>query len=417
MKNAKIMALIMVVAITTLNAQTNNGISQTNNDSLYEILQTKNQNLNSPVYGDKSFFEHPVLRERFSLADSTGYKTRLNTASFTDQSNSTILSSSVQTLLRQDSKEKDTCEELRILSWNIYMLPHLFIRTGQLKRAKEIVESLKNEDVDVIVFEEAFDRSSRNIIRNGLKNYFPYESGNPAKQNIFKANSGVWIISKIPIEVMKQIFFKNCKGPDRLASKGALLIQAKKNKFCFQLIGTHLQSDLRNKDVTNIRKIQYKKISEDLVETFAQKNIPQFVVGDMNTIKSDSLIFNQMLGTFNVKQCVFVGKYLYSYDCLKNDFIYKSKSSPQLIDYVFYNKRNLRKFEGKTSIKIFKKQWDSKHSDLSDHFAVLASFHIPKLASEEVKNIGVENPDKEPYEKSINIINPKKTIELMPKLN
>ncbi len=39
----------------------------------------------------------------------------------------------------------------------------------------------------------------------------------------------------------------------------------------------------------------------------------------------------------------------------------------------------------------------------------------PKLTSEEVKNLIMSNADKEPFEKGINIINPKKTIELMPK--
>ena len=40
----------------------------------------------------------------------------------------------------------------------------------------------------------------------------------------------------------------------------------------------------------------------------------------------------------------------------------------------------------------------------------------PNLTSEEVKNIIIKNSDKEPFEKGINIINPKKTIESMPKL-
>ncbi|HWY11367.1 MAG TPA: endonuclease/exonuclease/phosphatase family protein, partial [Bacteroidia bacterium] len=129
----------------------------------------------------------------------------------------------------QCGDQPDQNVELRILSWNIYMIPHLIIHSGQEQRAKEIVESLKNENVDVIVFEEAFDARSRVIIREGLKEKFPYESGDPAKSCFLKINSGVWVLSKTALTVVKQIFFKNGRGTDKLASKGAILLQTKKN--------------------------------------------------------------------------------------------------------------------------------------------------------------------------------------------
>ena len=114
------------------------------------------------------------------------------------------------------------------------MLPHIALHTGQEERAKEIVETLKNESVDVIVFEEAFDRNARKIIREGLKSYFPFESGNPAKNVFYKTNSGVWVLSKVPITIVKQIYFSNSKGCDKMACKGALLLKAKNDNFCFE---------------------------------------------------------------------------------------------------------------------------------------------------------------------------------------
>ena len=161
------------------------------------------------------------------------------------------------------------------------MLPHIVIHTGQTQRAKQIIESLKTEDVDVIVFQEAFDRRARKIIRRGLKKYFPYETGNPTKNVFYKTSSGVWVISKVPINVVKRIYFSNGKGMDKFACKGAILIEAKKNNFCFQIAATHLQSDLTNCDVRKIRQQQYRKISKELLEPYAQKKVPQFVVGDM----------------------------------------------------------------------------------------------------------------------------------------
>ena len=192
------------------------------------------------------------------------------------------------------------------------MLPHVMIKTGQYQRAKLIIESLKNEDVDVIVFQEAFDKKAREIIREGLKKYFPYESGDPTKNCFYKISSGVWVVSKVPIKVLKRIYFDNGKGADKMACKGAVLIEGNKDDFRFQIAATHLQSDLKKQDVTSIRNEQYKKINTDLLECFAQKGIPQFVVGDMNTSLEDTLIFKQMLGVLKMNQCAFVGKTNYS---------------------------------------------------------------------------------------------------------
>ena len=266
--------------------------------------------------------------------------------------------------------------DLKILSWNIYMLPHIALHTGQLERAKEIVETLKNENIDIIVFEEAFDRKSRNIIREGLKSYFPFESGNPTKCSFLKTNSGVWVLSKLPLKIIKQIYFNKGLGNDRLASKGAILIQTKKDNFCFQIIATHLQSDLKHKNVKEIRKSQYLQIRKELLEPFAQCDVPQFVVGDMNTICSDTLVFKQMLDILKVNQCIFEGEHNYSYDCVKNDILFESKDKPQLIDYIFFDKKEKHNLEGKMSVKVFRKKWNEINLDLSDHFAVLGTFTL-----------------------------------------
>ncbi len=286
-----------------------------------------------------------------------------------------LLTATVSTSAQCDNEPNDSVE-LKILSWNIYMLPRCLFQTGQSHRALEIVESLKNESSDVVVFEEAFDNRSRNIIREGLKKYFPYESGNPTKNSIFKINSGIWVISKVPIKIVKQIFFKESIGCDKMASKGAILIQAKKNNSCFQIVATHLQSDLKKKDVSAIRKSQFLQINDELLVPYAQLNVPQFVVGDMNTMLDNTIEYNQMIDILNVKQCVLEGEYNYSFDRGKNDIIYKSSDRPQLIDHIFFNEKDKNRLDGKMLVKIFRKKWNTEHSDLSDHFAVLGTFML-----------------------------------------
>jgi len=266
--------------------------------------------------------------------------------------------------------------ELKILSWNIYMLPRQLVHTGQLQRAREIVESLKSDSADIVVFEEAFDRRSRDIIRKGLKKYFPYESGNPTRSSPLKGSSGIWVISKIPLTIVKRIYFKKGAGFDRLASKGALLLKGEKNNSPFQIIATHLQAEVKNRNTNNIRRSQLMQISTELMKVYAQANVLQFVVGDMNTIQTDTTEYNQMLNVLNVKPCTFVGENNYSFDRRKNDIIFKSDDFPQLIDYILYNKKDKNLLKGNMLIKIFRKKWDLQHSDLSDHFAVLGTFML-----------------------------------------
>ena len=260
--------------------------------------------------------------------------------------------------------------ELKIMSWNIYMLPHYWIHTGQLVRAKGIVEILKNENVDVIVFEEAFDRQSRKIIRAGLKDYFPFESGDPRRNRFWKSNSGVWVLSKVPLTVIKQIFFKEAAGSDRLACKGAMLLRAEKNNVCFQIVGTHLQSELAKRNVQPITNSQYEQIRMELLEPYLQDYVPQFVVGDFNTMRSDSSSYDKMISTLHATQCSLVGGLEYSFDYNLIDLIKSVSEKPQLIDYILFKSSPGSEIKGNMWVKIFKKKWNNHHKDLSDHFAV-----------------------------------------------
>ncbi len=266
--------------------------------------------------------------------------------------------------------------QIKILTWNIYMLPHLFVHTGQAERAQEIANVLKDEDADVIVFEETFDKTARNIIRDSLKAYFPYESGDPRKNTWWKTSCGVWIISKVPLEVVKQIFFKEANGSDRLATKGAILIEGQKNGFCFQLVGTHLQSDLNSgKNVQPIRDKQYAEIKKELLEPYSHENVPQFIAGDFNTVHDSSICYSHLVSALKFTPCPLEGDRCYSYDYSNNDFILGTTIKPQLIDYIFYSPVPHENLKGSMQIVVFRKKWNVNHSDLSDHFAVAGTFN------------------------------------------
>lgn len=297
------------------------------------------------------------------------------------QSSYIIPDNTIDTPSPQTSLLDSNANSLKILSWNIFMLPRFIMRTGQLKRAHEIVNVLKDADADIIVFQEAFDSNAREIIRKGLSSYFPYESGDPPKNILWKTNSGIWIISKLPFMVVKNMYFVNGRGPDWFACKGAMLIQSEKNGFAFQLIGTHLQSEFGSKPSQKIRALQCEQIRKELLEPYAEEGVPQLLAGDFNTMHHESEKYEQILNILRAKQFSLHGEHTFSYDHTVNDLIKGEKEKPQLIDYLLYAckehyKSEPHKSDARMFINVFRKQWHEKFYDLSDHFAIAGEFQF-----------------------------------------
>ncbi|MCE2956851.1 MAG: hypothetical protein LW841_06825 [Flammeovirgaceae bacterium] len=134
-------------------------------------------------------------------------------------------------------------EKIKILSWNIYMLPSIIKATGKAQRAALIGKTLKHSDYDVIVFQEAFQRKARKKIFDQLKEQFPYQAG-PANQKLisYRTNSGLWIFSKHPIVATQSIVFKNRSGVDAFSRKGGLIAEISVHGTIIQVAATHLQN-------------------------------------------------------------------------------------------------------------------------------------------------------------------------------
>ena len=123
--------------------------------------------------------------------------------------------------------EESPAEKIKILSWNIYMLPGI-CGYGNNRRAEAIGHLLDSSDYDVIVFQEAFSKIARNRISRLLKPAFPFQSG-PSKQNSFslRTNSGLWIVSRHPIVETHEIIFDTRYGIDAMSMKGGLMVTIK----------------------------------------------------------------------------------------------------------------------------------------------------------------------------------------------
>lgn len=258
---------------------------------------------------------------------------------------------------------------LKILTWNIYMLPFIGVMNNNSSRAESIGETLLYKDYDIIVFEEAFYSNSRKLIKKELGNIYPYMYGptNPEK-NYFETSSGVWVLSKLPLKLIKSIIYNKSKSFDAIANKGAVMLEGNFNDKLFQLVATHLQADEYN----IIREQQMEQLSKELINPFKIKEIPQIICGDFNVNAKDTTEYKIMVNKLNVNNDWHFSVTNISFDEINNKLAATDKPAPKTLDYVFIGNdfikikinRALKKFMGNDS--------DGKKIDLSDHYALEA---------------------------------------------
>lgn len=265
----------------------------------------------------------------------------------------------------------DSAASLKVLSWNIYMLPPLAKFTGKQRRAKRIGNLLKDSDFDIFVFQEAFHGASRRKIWRRLKEHFPYKLG-PANQRwySFKTNSGIWMVSRIPLKQLGTIDFKECDGIDCWSRKGALLAEGEFAGQTFQILGSHLEAG----GSKELKEGQYREL-DALLSTHRKPSIPQLICGDFNTHRTDSSRYKLMLAILGAENEAFDGEQQFTSDGAINDIklARDDKKKRSWIDYVLYRGNgvdaDIQRF-----VRIPRLRWSKKFQDLSDHFAVEAQF-------------------------------------------
>jgi sphingomyelin phosphodiesterase len=260
-------------------------------------------------------------------------------------------------------------DSLKVLSWNIYMLPVSIKKVGQANRVEYIANQLNNSDYDVIVFQEAFDRDARYGLSKLMRKQFPYQEG-PAngKPSIFRLNSGIWILSKYPMKYLDEIHYKQNIGVDKVARKGVLMVEINKNGKRYQIAGTHLQAGASKKK-DNVRASQFNEIKE-LLAKHETTGIPQLICGDFNTAKNDKKNYHLMLETLKAQDGPLESSLQHTYDCTSNDLAYGSDTYKEVLDYIFIKENDAKLNLSRRKIVAFTAKWHAKKKHLSDHFAV-----------------------------------------------
>ena len=261
-------------------------------------------------------------------------------------------------------------DDLTILSWNIKMLPAPYgWLHNRIERAENIIQSLKNStNYDVILFQEAFSSKIRKQIYRGLKLLYPYQIEPEDHFNFFKTNSGLWAISKMPIELIDQISFSKLKEWDWMSSKGAKLYSVIKNDKEILLINTHLQSDYKT-NYSSIRRSQYDEINLGLILPYVKINKPLILCGDLNI--SNVVNLDKMLKHLNLKNGPLSGKLQFSTFSQPNE----------LVDYILVKADKFRFKSIQRRIQDFSMDFLEYSTNMSDHYPIEANFiweHISK---------------------------------------
>ena len=270
--------------------------------------------------------------------------------------------------LNSETKKKT----LKILSWNIFMLPYISRFNATADRAVQISNEMKKSDYDILVFQEAFSAHGRKILSVRLKKEYPYQYG-PANKCIipFKTNSGLWILSKLPLTRLDDIKFQQSEGFDGIAQKGAVLFTGEFNGSAFQVLATHLQADGK----PGIREKQCYQIKNQLLQKHYLANVPQIICGDFNIEMSDHEHYNNMIQTLDAKNGNINGELQYTYDEINNTLVKNQGEKRKLIDYILVRNENfIQKIERR--IQTFYLQIGEKFTHLSDHYALEAEIHF-----------------------------------------
>lgn len=267
-------------------------------------------------------------------------------------------------------------EDIKLLTWNVYMLPRPIKFSRQLERTKVIRDELKKVDHDVIVLQEAFYHHFSRTIRNALKTTHPFQRKLGRTRKFWQVmDSGVLIVSKFPFKVLGYRFFKSCASADCFASKGVLLVEIilpKGKKL--QLAATHMQSGQKE----NRRRIREKQtnVIKHLMQKHQSPGIPQLLMGDLNIDGLQELEFHSTTRKLSMEPGVITGE-LISTKSTDTECFGKANTSKQTwYDHSWFRVISGDIIEKDKQITPIRGVVNRSECDLSDHLPVSVTYSL-----------------------------------------
>ena len=188
------------------------------------------------------------------------------------------------------SASQDT---LKILTWNVWLMPPwTFQSPHNARRAAAIGAALLELDYDVLCLEKVFDERGRRALDQALSPRYPYRYGPVNCRGCLKQTSGVYVLSRLPLEEVREIRYEACAGVDCFSRKGAVLLRGALRGRPFQILATHLQGGAEPDQLARmqpVREKQLRQVLDELVTPFARPGEPLFICGDLLTPRFDEL--------------------------------------------------------------------------------------------------------------------------------
>lgn len=189
--------------------------------------------------------------------------------------------------VKLSSSENDAAHHVRVRTHNLGFILETLSTTGDLRpvceRAKGVVESIRKDlyQPDLIMFQEAFHEDGVRLLCEGLKNTYPYMLTNvlPTASGF---NSGTLVMSKYPIMDAQFHCLKHNLGLERLSPKGMMRVKIQTAQGQMSVYGAHTQAIL-GKDRSEARAKQLDQIHTIMKADYENDQIPQLLVGDLNT--------------------------------------------------------------------------------------------------------------------------------------
>ena len=268
-------------------------------------------------------------------------------------------------------------QDLKIVSWNVYMLPKPIKFSLQPDRTKLIGDIFEKSDYDFIFFQEAFSSKFRSTVGKRIKNKYPHQYVLPRSRRITHVmNSGVYVASKKPFEILGHYYYTKCASADCFAAKGVLLIEQKtESGKKVQFAITHMQAG-KNENKVNIRRSQIKEIKA-LLDKHARPGVPQFLVGDLNIDAHLPIEYPESIKTLEMSNTPLVGTMNstngFKVSCYN---VPGEENAGEWLDHVWLRENRSEAHVTTKKVIPYYGKINGKDCPLSDHYAVEALIHL-----------------------------------------
>lgn len=280
-------------------------------------------------------------------------------------------------------------DDIKLLTYNVYLLPRGISDWLQDVRAKYLTYSNIFDGHDAVILNELFDTVSSKTLLDGLKSKYPHHTpvvgsskegwnttlGNYS--NTASANGGVAIISRWPIvEKVQYIYASGC-GWDNISNKGFAYIKINKNGNFIHIIGTHTQAeDSLCQNAAAIRTRQFQNIQNFIETKSINPEEVVFIGGDLN-VNKETPEYYRMIETLQVNPLNYAG-YHATWDPKSNAIANYNhpKLKGEYLDYIFLSRHHAQPGAWQNqSIDLIGPRWTSHNAqfrELSDHYPVTA---------------------------------------------